>query len=49
VCFWGILFYELGEKAIRFVHTFKRVELIFIVLGALSLAALIVYLRRRWR
>lgn len=49
VCSWGILFYELGEKAIRLVYAFKRVELILIALGTLTLAALIVYLLRRRR
>jgi membrane protein DedA with SNARE-associated domain len=49
VCFWGMLFYELGGKALRLVHAFKRLELILIVVGALALAALIIYLLRRGR
>jgi membrane protein DedA with SNARE-associated domain len=49
VCFWGIVFYEVGEKATRLVHAFKRGELILVGLGALTLAALIFYLLRRRR
>lgn len=48
-CLWGLLFYELGGKAIRFLHAFKRVEIILLALGALALSALIIHLLRSRR
>jgi len=46
---WGLLFYELGEKAVQFLHAFKGVEVILLTLGSLALAALIVHWLRRRR
>jgi membrane protein DedA with SNARE-associated domain len=47
--FWGLLFYGLGEKAFRLLHTFKWAEGILLALGFLALAALIVHWLRRGR
>lgn len=46
---WGLLFYGLGEKAVRFLHAFKGAEIILLALGSLALAALIVHWLRRRR
>jgi membrane protein DedA with SNARE-associated domain len=47
VTFWGVLFYELGEKAFRFGTGFKKLELL-ILLGLVAFfAALAIHLLRR--
>jgi membrane protein DedA with SNARE-associated domain len=47
VCFWGILFYEVGDKADVIRHSFKTLELILVVALVAAAAIAAFWLARR--
>jgi membrane protein DedA with SNARE-associated domain len=46
---WGMLFYELGERATKFAELFKKMEYFLIALFVITCAGLLIYLVRKRR